>query len=88
MSEENDSPKLNENIKKEAEKGNKDACSFLAKNYSQDQEEPENTFKYMMICLKSGQTTVALEYAINLYKNQHYEFYGYGRKISMNHTIY
>ena len=44
----------------------------LAKKYSRE-NDAESTYKYMNMCISSGQSIVVLEYAISLYRSNHFK---------------
>ena len=58
--------------KKQAELGNVESQKFLAKKYSLE-NDCENMNKYFNMLIKQGKCEIPIEYAVNLYKEKHYE---------------
>lgn len=58
--------------KKAAERGSSKAQAYLAMKFSRE-NDPENTFKYMKMCIRTGQDIVPLEYAKFLYDKKNFK---------------
>ncbi|KAK8842041.1 Protein Aster-C [Tritrichomonas musculus] len=72
LTEETDPQSSLDYYKKAAEKGSPDACAYLAKKYSIENDK-ENTFKYMKMCSRLGNDIVPLEYAVRLYNRGYFK---------------